>query len=194
MTTEEKNNLISYLKKYKKLDTEIKIIGLLLPIFLSTNLIFLVSNQKIWTIINLIFLTISAITLYVMCKNQDQLSRSIILLLKDYNVITINEEIIKTYNHEDLINAAKNNQTIDLSTNNDGSILQEINARYTSAIELLKQYPNLKSIKRIENTYTINELILDYQKDIIKICKAKIPKTIIKYETNKPIGKAELRK
>lgn len=46
MTPEEKNNLISYLKKYKKLDTEIKIIGLLLPIFLSTKLIFLVSNQK----------------------------------------------------------------------------------------------------------------------------------------------------
>lgn len=186
MTPEEKNNLISYLKKYKKLDTEIKIIGLLLPIFLSTNRIFLVSNQKIWTIINLIFLTISAITLYVMCKNQEQLSGSIILLLKDYNIITISEDVKELYNKKDIIDAAKNNRSLDLRTN--------IHGNYTSAIELLKQYPDLKSIKRIENTYTINELILDYQNDIIKICNEKFPKTIIKYETNEPIGKAELKK
>ena len=186
MTTEEKNNLISYIKKYKKLDTEIKIIGLLLPIFLSTNLIFLVSNQKIWTIINLIFLTISAITLYVMCKNQEQLSGNIILLLKDYNIITIHEENTKLYNKKSIIDAAKNNRSLDLRTN--------IHGNYTSAIKLLKRYPDLKSIKRIENTYTINELILDYQNDIIKICNEKFPKTIIKYETNEPIGKAELKK
>ena len=186
MTPEEKNNLISYIKKYKKLDTEIKIIGLLLPIFISTNLIFIISNQKIWTIINLIFLTISAITLYVMCKNQEQLSRSIILLLKDYNVITINEKITELYNKKSIIDAAKNNRNLDLRTN--------IHGNYTSAIELLKEYPDLKSIKRIENTYTINELILDYQNDIIKICNEKIPKTIIKYEATEPIGKAELKK
>ena len=186
MTPEEKNNLISYLKQYKKLDTEIKIIGLLLPIFISTNLIFLVSNQKIWTIINLIFLTISAITLYVMCKNQEQLSGSIILLLKDYNIITIHEKNTELYNKKSIIDAAKNNRSLDLRTN--------IHGNYTSAIKLLKQYPDLKSIKRIENTYTINELILDYQKDINKICDENIPKTIIKYETTKPIGKAELKK
>jgi len=186
MTPEEKNNLISYLKTYKKIDTEIKIIGLLLPIFLLTNLIFLVSNQKIWTIINLIFLTISAITLYVMCKNQEQLSGSIILLLKDYNIITIHEEITELYNKKSIIDAAKNNRSLDLKTN--------IHSNYTSAIELLKQYPDLKSIKRIENTYTINELILDYQKDILKICNENIPSAFIKYETNEPIGKAELKK
>ena len=186
MTPEEKNNLISYLKQYKKLDTEIKIIGLLLPIFISTNFIFLVSNQKIWTIINLIFLTISAITLYVMCKNQEQLSGSIILLLKDYNIITIHEENTELYNKKSIIDAAKNNQSLDLRTN--------IHGNYTSAIKLLKEYPDLKSIKRIENTYTINKLILDYQNDIIKICNEKFPKTIIKYETNEPIGKAEFKK
>lgn len=186
MTPEEKNNLISYLKQYKKLDTEIKIIGLLLPIFMSTNFIFLVSNQKIWTIINLIFLTISAITLYVMCKNQEQLSGSIILLLKDYNIITIHEENTELYNKKSIIDAAKNNQSLDLRTN--------IHGNYTSAIKLLKEYPDLKSIKRIENTYTINKLILDYQNDIIKICNEKFPKTIIKYETNEPIGKAEFKK
>lgn len=186
MTPEEKNNLISYLKQHKKLDTEIKIIGLLLPIFISTNFIFLVSNQKIWTIINLIFLTISAITLYVMCKNQEQLSGSIILLLKDYNIITIHEENTELYNKKSIIDAAKNNRSLDLRTN--------IHDNYTSAIKLLKEYPDLKSIKRIENTYTINELILDYQNDIIKICNKKFPKTIIKYQTNEPIGKAELKK
>ena len=69
-----------------------------------------------------------------------------------------------------------------------------IHSNYTSAIELLKQYPDLKSIKRIENTYTINELILDYQQIIIKICDDKILKTYIKYEATEPIGKAELKK
>lgn len=64
-----------------------------------------------------------------------------------------------------------------------------IHGNYTSAIKLLKQYPDLKTIKRIENTYTINELILDYQNDIIKICDDKILKTYIEYETNEPIGK-----
>lgn len=121
-----------------------------------------------------------------MCKNQEQLSGSIILLLKDYNIITIHEENTELYNKKSIIDAAKNNRSLDLRTN--------IHGNYTSAIKLLKEYPNLKSIKRIENTYTINELILDYQNDIIKICNEKFPKTIIKYETNEPIGKAELKK
>ena len=194
MTPEEKNNLISYIKKYKKLDTEIKIIVLLIPIFVTTNLIFLVSNQKIWTIINLISLTISAITLYVMCKNQEQLSGSIILLLKDYNVITINEEIIEVYNEQDLINAAKNNQTIDLSANCEKSVSEAIDARNTSVINLLKNNPGVKKVTKIKQTYKVNELILDYQKDIIKICNENIPSTFIKYETTEPKGKAELKK
>lgn len=194
MTTEEKNNLINYIKKYKKLTTEINIVGLLIPIFITTNLIFLVSNEKIWTIMNFIFLIISVITIFVMFKNRKQLSENIFLLLKDYKVITINEKIIKTYNKEDIIDAAKNNKTIDLSTNNEGSISKEIDSRYTSAIELLKKYPYLKSIKKVETTYTINELILDYQKDIIIICNNNIPDTYIKYETTEPIGKAELKK
>lgn len=193
MTTEEKNNLISYIKKYKKLNTEIKIVGLLIPIFITTNLIFLVSNEKIWTIMNFIFLIISVITIFVMFKNQKQLSENIFLLLKDYNVITINEEIIKTYNKEDIIDAAKYNKTIDLNINNGSTIAQEINAEYTSAIELLKQYPDLNSIKKVQTTYTINELILNYQKDIINICNNNIPDTYIKYETTEPIGKAKLK-
>lgn len=185
MTTEEQNNLISYIKKYKKLDKEIGIIGIILPIFITTNLIFLVSNQKIWAIINLIFLTISTITLYVICKNQAQLSGSIILLLKDYKVITIHEKIITLYNKEDIIDAAKNNRSLDLRTN--------IHGNYTSAIKVLKHYPDLKSIKKIENTYTINELILDYQQDIVTICKKNILKQYIEYKTTEPIGKAELK-
>lgn len=45
MTTEEKNNLISYLKKYKKLDKDICILGMLILLFIITNLIFLVSDE-----------------------------------------------------------------------------------------------------------------------------------------------------
>lgn len=193
MTPEEKNNLISYIKKYKKLNTEINIVGLLISIFITTNLIFFVSNEKIWTIMNFIFLIISIITIFVMFKNRKQLSENIFLLLKDYKIITINEEIIKTYNKEDIINAAKNNKTIDLSTNNEGSITQETDARYTSAIELLKKHPDLNTIKKVETTYTINELILDYQKDIIEICNNNIPDSYIQYETTEPIGNAKLK-
>ena len=129
-----------------------------------------------------------------MCKNRKQLFENIFLLLKDYKVITINEEIIKIYNKENIIDAAKNNKTIDLSTGTSHSIAHETDARYTSAIELLKRYPDLKSIKKIKTTYTINELILDYQKDIINICNINIPDPYIKYETDEPIGKAELKK
>jgi hypothetical protein len=193
MTPEEKNNIINYIKKYKKLNTEINIVGLLIPIFITTNLIFLVSNEKNWTIMNFIFLIISIITIFVMFKNRKQLFENIFLLLKDYKIITINEEIIKTYNKEDIINAAKNNKTIDLSINKGSTIAQEIDAQYTSAIELLKQYPDLNSIKKVQTTYTINELILDYQKDIIKICNNNIPDPYIKYEATEPIGKAKLK-
>lgn len=84
-----------------------------------------------------------------------------------------------------IIDAAKNNRSLDLRTN--------IHSSYTSAIDLIKKHPDLNSIKRIENTYTINELILDYQKVIIKICDKNIPKTIIEYEATEPIGNAELK-
>lgn len=194
MTPEEKNNLISYLKKYKKLDNESAMIWTLLFMFSITMYIFLRDNQKIWVIINFIFLIILVIVAFIIGYTRNKLSETIILLLKDYDVITINEEIIKTYNQEDLIKAAKNNQTIDLSTNNKSTISQEINARYRSVIELLKNHPDLKSIKKVQTTYTINDLILDYQQVIIKICDDKILKTYIKYETTKPIGKAELKK
>lgn len=193
MTPEEKNNLISYLKKYKKLDNESAMIWTLLIMFSTTMYIFLRDNQKIWAIINFMLLIILVIVAFVIGHNRNKLSENIILLLKDYNVITINEEIIKTYNHEDLINTAKNNQTIDLSTNNEKIFSLEIDARHTSAIDLLKKYPDLKSIKKVNKTYTINELILDYQQIIIKICDDKILKTYIEYETTEPIGKAELK-
>ena len=193
MTTEEKNNLISYLKKYKKLDNESAMIWTLLFMFSITMYIFVRDNQKSWTIINFILLIFLVIIAFVIRHNRNKISESIILLLQDYKVITINEEIIKTYNKEDIINAAKNNQTIDLSTNNEDSIAKEIDARYTSAIDLLKKHPDLNTIKKIQTTYTINELILDYQKDIMKICNNNIPDPYIKYEATEPIGKAKLK-
>ena len=193
MTPEEKNNLINYLKKYKKLDNESAMIWTLLFMFSITMYIFVRDNQKIWAIINFILLIILVIVAFVIGYNRNKISENIVLLLKDYNVITINEKIIKTYNQEDLIKAAKNNQTIDLSTNNKNTISQEIDARYRSTIELLKNHPDLKSIKKVQTTYTINDLILDYQQVIIKICDDKILKTYILYEATEPIGKAELK-
>ena len=194
MTAEEKNNLISYLKKYKKLDNDLKNICILTIIFVITNLIFLATDQNIWALLNFIFIILLIISTFIINNNQDKIAESIMLLLKEYNVITINENITELYNKEAIINAAKTNKTIYLRIDYDTSISKELIAENTSAIELLKQYPDLKSIKRIENTYTINELILDYQKDIINICNNNIPDPYIKYETTKPIGKAELRK
>jgi len=46
----------------------------------------------------------------------------------------------------------------------------------------------------MEGIFASQYKILDYQKDINKTCDENIPKTIIKYETTKPIGKAELKK
>lgn len=194
MTNEEKNNLISYLKKYEKIDTQSNNMIILMFIFSLTLFAFIGTNQKIWAILNLITLIILIISIFIIAHNQNQIAKNIFLLLKDYNVITINEEIIEVYNEQDLINAAKNNQTIDLSTNCEKSVSEAIDARNTSVINLLKNNPDVKKVTKIKQTYTVNELILDYQKDINKICDENIPKTIIKYETTKPIGKAELKK
>ena len=193
MTPEEKNNLISYLKKYKKLDNDLKNICILTIIFVITNLIFLTTDQNIWALLNFIFIILLIITTYVISNNQDKIAESIMLLLKEYNVITINENITELYNKEAIINAAKTNKTINLRIDYDTSISKELIAENTSAIELLKQYPDLNSIKKVQTTYTINELILDYQKDIINICNNNIPDPYIKYEATEPIGKTELK-
>ena len=194
MTPEEKNNLISYLKKYKKLDNDLTNICILTIIFVITNLIFLTTDQNIWALLNFIFIILLIITTFVISNNQDKIAESIMLLLKEYNVITINENITELYNKEAIINAAKTNKTINLRIDYDTSITKELIAENTSAIELLKQYPDLNSIKKVQTTYTFNELILDYQKDIINICNNNIPNPYIKYETNEPIGKTELKK
>lgn len=194
MTTEEKNNLISYLKKYKKLDKDICILGMLILLFIITNLIFLVSNQTIWALGNFILVIILCAIVFVINHNNNKIAKSIILLLKDYKVITINENITELYDKETIIKAAKHNKTINLRTNYETSISEELNAENTSAIELLKKYPDLNSIKKVNITYTINELILDYQKDILEICRNNIPKTYIEYKINEPLRKAELKK
>lgn len=193
MTPEEKNNLINYLKKYKKLDNDITTICILTIIFVITNLIFLATDQNIWALLNFIFIILLIITTFVISNNQNKIAESIILLLKDYDVITIYEHITELYNKETIIQAAKTNKTINLRIDYNTSIAKELIAENTSAIELLKQYPDLNSIKKVQTTYTINELILDYQKDIINICNNNIPDPYIKYETTEPIGKAKLK-
>lgn len=194
MTPEEKNNLISYLKKYKKLDNDVNNICISTIIFVITNLIFLATDQNIWALLNFIFIILLIISTFIINNKQDKIAESIMLLLKEYNVITINENITELYNKEAIIKAAKTNKTINLRIDYNTSISKELIAENTSAIELLKQYPDLNSIKKVQTTYTINELILDYQKDIINICNNNIPDPYIKYETNQPIGKAELKK
>lgn len=154
-------------------------------------LVFVINSQTIWALINLIILILLIISIFVLGYNQNQIAKSIFLLLKDYNVITINKEITELYNKETIIQAAKNNIKLDLSTGCEKSFSEEYNARHTSAIELLKNYPDLKRVTKVKQNYTINELILDYQKDIIKICNENIPSKYIKYETTDPIGKTE---
>jgi len=46
MTTEEKNNLISYLKTYKKIDTQTNSMIILMFIFSLTLFAFIGTNQK----------------------------------------------------------------------------------------------------------------------------------------------------
>lgn len=166
---------------------------MLILLFIITNLIFLVSNQTIWALGNFILVIILCAIVFVINHN-NKIAKSIILLLKDYKVITIHEEIKELYDKETIIKAAKHNKTINLRTNYETSISEELNAENTSAIELLKKYPDLNSIKKVNITYTINELILDYQKDILEICRNNIPKTYIEYKINEPLGKAELKK
>lgn len=148
MTNEEKNNLISYLKKYKKIDTQTNSMIILMFIFSLTLFAFIGTNQKIWSILNLITLILLIISIFIIAHNQNQIAKNTFLLLKDYNVITINEEIIEVYNEQDLINAAKNNQTIDLSTNCEKSVSEAIDARNTSVINLLKNNPGVKKVTK----------------------------------------------
>lgn len=184
MTTEEKNNLISYLKKYKKLNTY-ALCGLIIYIVSIMSLfIFVTDNQDQTEIYFALFILTLPIIGFVIQYTTNKTAKNVIKLLTNYNIITINKKIIKSYNKNDLLELAKQNKTINLMENEHSISMKNDLKKCTSVIELLNKYPNLEYINKFEQSYTINELISEYQYLIVDVCKKYIQTYSIEYKTS----------
>lgn len=184
MTPEEKNNLISYLKKYKKLNSY-ALCGLIIYIFSIMSLfIFVTDNQNQTEIYFALFILTLPIIGFVIQYNTNKTAKNVIKLLTNYNIITINKKIIKSYNKNDLLELAKQNKTINLMENEHSISMKDDLKKCTSVIKLLNKYPNLEYINKFEQSYTINELIPKYQYLIVDVCKKYVPIYSIEYKTS----------
>ena len=184
MTPEEKNNLISYIKKYKILNSY-ALCGLFVYIFSIMYLFIIVrDNQNQTQIYFALFILTLPIIGFVIQYTTNKTAKNVIKLLINYNIITINKKIIKSYNKNDLLELAKQNKTINLMENKHSISMKDDLKKCTSVIELLNKYPNLEYINKFEQSYTINELISEYQYLIVDVCKKYIETYSIEYKTS----------
>lgn len=184
MRPEEKNNLISYLKKYKILNTY-ALCGLFAYIFSIMYLfIFVTDNQNQTEIYFVLFILILPIIGFIIQYTTNKTAENVIKLLINYNIITINKTLIESYNKNDLLELAKQNKTINLMENKHSISMRDDLKKCTSVIELLNKYPNLEYINKYEQSYTINELIPEYQYLIVDVCKKYVPIYSIEYKTS----------
>lgn len=182
MTPEEKNNLISYLKKYKKLNSY-ALCGLITYIFSIMSLfIFVTDNQNQTEIYFALFILTLPIIGFIIQYTTNKTAKNVIELLTNYNIITINKKLNKQYNKNELLELAKQNKTINLMENEHNITMKDDLKKCTSVIELLNKYPNLEYINKFEQSYTINELIPEYQYLIVDVCKKYIPIYSIEYK------------
>ena len=179
MTTEEKNNLIKHLKMYKNLNNY-ALCGLITYICSIMYLfIFVIDNQNHNQNQTKIYFALFILTLpiigFVIQYTTNKTAKNVIKLLTNYNIITINKKLNKQYNKNELLELAKQNKTINLMENKHNITMKDDLKKCTSVIELLNKYPNLEYINKFEQSYTINELIPEYQYLIVDVCKKYIP-------------------
>ena len=102
-------------------------------------------------------------------------------MLELKNIIKIDNEIVTVYERDYLIELAKNDQLIDLSTNEEDSIMMTILNKNTPALKLMQKNPNLDKITISKNTVRYLTFDLKYQHIINELGRS-IPIKEIKYE------------
>ena len=83
--------------------------------------------------------------------------------LQVHDIIDINTELVKTYSRDKIIELAKNDQVIDLSTGYEEGVMQSVLSQHYPARKLLKEYPDIKNVEKCKTTVTYNEFDIKYQ-------------------------------
>lgn len=105
--------------------------------------------------------------------------------LQTKEIISINTELIKTYSRDEIIELAKNDQVIDLSTGYEEGMLQSVLSQHYPAQKLLKKHPDIKTIEKYKTTVKYNEFVIKYQPIINELGRS-IENVEYRYEFENP--------
>lgn len=105
--------------------------------------------------------------------------------LQTKELISIHTELIKRYSRDEIIELAKNDQVIDLSTGYEEGVMQSVLSQHHPARKLLKKYPDIKNIEKYKTTVTYNEFNMKYQHVINEIGRS-IENIEYRYELQLP--------
>lgn len=105
--------------------------------------------------------------------------------LQTKELISIHTELIKRYSRDEIIELAKNDQIIDLSTGYEEGVMQSVLSQHYPARKLLKKHPDIKTIEKYKTTVTYNEFDIKYQHVINEIGRS-IENIEYRYELQLP--------
>ena len=83
--------------------------------------------------------------------------------LQTKEIISIHTELIKRYSRNEIIELAKNDQVLDLSTGYEEGVMQSVLSQHYPAQKLLKKHPDIKIIEKYKTTVKYNEFDMKYQ-------------------------------
>ena len=146
---------------YKRATKVMNIIFILYVVF-TVILIFFNIDIMIKMITTFFVTIVFALKIYFDYKFTITKHRAIQTLLAN-EVISLDTELIKTYSRDELIELAKNDQVIDLSTGYEDGMMQSVFAQHYSTQKLLKKYPDIKTIEKYKTTVIYNEFDMKYQ-------------------------------
>lgn len=146
---------------YKRAHKISDIVFVLYVIF-TAILVFLNIDIMIKMIASLFVTVFFALKIYYDFKFTISQHRAI-CKLQVHDIINIDTELIKTYSRDEIIELAKNDQVIDLSTGFEEGMMQNVLAQHYPAQKLLKKYPDIKTVEKYKTTVTYNEFDMKYQ-------------------------------
>lgn len=130
--------------------------------------------SKITNIIFTLYVIFTAILVFlnidIMLKMIASLFVTLFFALKIYKeIISIHTELIKRYSRDEIIELAKNDQVIDLSTGYEEGVMQNVLSQHYPARKLLKKHPDIKTIEKYKTTVIYNEFDMKHQHIINEI-------------------------
>ena len=109
----------------------------------------------------------------------------IIAKLQTKEIISIHTGLIKRYSRDEIIELAKNDQVMDLSTGYEEGMMQSVLSQHYPARKILKKYPDIKNIEKYKTTVTYNNFDMKYQHVINEIGRS-IENIEYRYELQLP--------